>query len=288
MKKLFFAFLLFTAAVAAAQIYKPAVSLSVGKKYTVVTAVKGNVSQEVMGQTMDIPMDITMKSQLEVKKIEGKEYQLSSTVNHIVMRMSMMGQDINYDSDKKEDREGQMGQAMGGMLDKSTLFTINHYGSLKMGSIIKSASPEKDAVGANPMMGMLNMGENAEVSPVLTPFISDNEIKVGESFTDSSTSADGKDKKTTTYTLAEVKEGLAKFTISGTASATKEMEMQGMQTVSNTNTKTTGEMWVNIATGLLSKSITNAAITGTVEVAGMSIPLTGNNTITTSVTETEK
>lgn len=288
MKKLFFAFLLFTAAVAAAQTYKPAVSLSAGKKYTVVTAVKGNVSQEVMGQTMDIPMDITMKSLLEVKKIEGKAYQLSSTVNHIVISMSMMGQDINYDSDKKEDREGQMGQAMGGTLDKSTLFTINHYGSLKKGSIIKSASPEKEAVGANPMMGMLNMGENAEVSPVLTPFISDNEIKVGESFTDSSTSADGKDKKTTTYTLAEVKEGLAKFTISGTASATKEMEMQGMQTVSNTNTKTTGEMWVNIATGLLSKSITNAAITGTVEVAGMSIPLTGNNTITTSVTETEK
>jgi hypothetical protein len=288
MKKLFFAFLLFTAAVASAQTYKPAVGLSTGKKYTVVTAVKGNVSQEVMGQTMDIPMDITMKSLLEVKKIEGKEYQLSSTVNHIVMSMSMMGQDINYDSDKKEDREGQMGQAMSGTLDKSTLFTINHYGSLKKGSILKSASPEKDAVGSNPIMGMLNMDENAEVSPVLTPFVSDNEIKVGESFTDSSTSADGKDKKTTTYTLAEVKEGLAKFTISGTASATKEMEMQGMQTVSNTNTKTTGEMWVNITTGLLSKSVTNATITGTVEVAGMSIPITGNNTITTSVTETEK
>ncbi len=271
-----------------AQSYKPAVILSTGKKFTVITSVKGNMSQELMGQTMDIPMDVIMRSLLEVKKAEGKEYQLSSTVNHVVMSMSMMGQDMNYDSDKKEDREGQIGQAVAETIDKPTLFTINSYGKLKEGSIVKSASPEKDAAGGNPIMAMLNMDENAAASPALTPFINDSEMKVGDSFTDSSISSNGKDKKSTTYTLLEVKEGQAKFAIAGTATATKEMEMQGMQTVSITTTKTTGEFWVNIATGLLAKSVTNAAITGTIEVAGMSIPVSGNNTVTTSVTEAEK
>lgn len=288
MKCLLSAFALLTVINVTAQTYKPAVSLTAGKKFTVSTTVKGNMSQEVMGQTMDIPMDVSMKSLLEVKKAEGNEYQLSSTVYNIVMSMSMMGQDMNYDSDKKADREGPLGQAMAGEIDKSTLFTINSFGKLKEGSIVKSASPEKDAAGENPLLAMVNMDGNAEASLALTPFINDNAMKAGDSFTDSSTSANGKDKKSTTYTLVEVKEGMAKFIISGNATATKEIEMQGMQTVSNTTTKTTGELWVNTATGLLSKSVLIAAITGTIEVAGMSIPLTGSNTVTTLVTAAEK
>lgn len=286
MKHLLLNAVLFIAVSATAQSYKPAVQLAAGKKYTVTNSTKGSISQEVMGQTMEIPMDVTLTSSLEVKKAEGSLYQLSSTTDHIVMSMSMMGRDINYDSDKKEDREGEMGQAMGEVTGKPTLFSINNYGKIIEGSIIKSTSPERNApVGNNMMLGMMNADKANETSPAINLFISDAEIKVGDSFTDSSTSANGKDKKSTTYTLAEIKDGVAKFTVAGTAAATNEMEMQGMQTVSNTTTKTTGEMWVNTTTGLLEKKILNLTITGSIEVAGMSIPMSGTNTVTISVSE---
>lgn len=272
----------------AAQTYKPAVNLTQGKKYIITNVTKGSLSQELMGQSMEIPMDVAITSSLEVKKAEGKEYQLSSTTDRIVMSMSMMGRDINYDSDKKEEQQGEMGQAMGDATGKPTSFVVNEYGKVKEGSIVKSTSPEKEAPGGNMMLGMMKMDEANETSQAINLFTSNAEIKVGDSFTDSSTSANGKDKKSTTYTLTEIKDGAAKFTITGTAAVSNEMEMQGMQTVSNTNTKTTGEMWVDVTTGLLSKKTLNMTITGTIEVAGMAIPLSGTNTVTISVTEAVK
>jgi Family of unknown function (DUF6263) len=285
MKYLLLSAALFITVSITAQSYKPAVHLTAGKKYTVTNTTKGNMSQEVMGQSMEIPVDVTLTSLLEVKKVEGNEYQLSSTTNRMVMSMSMMGQDINFDSDKKEDREGQMGQATGDVIGKPTLFTINGFGKIKEGSIIKSTNPEKETQGGNMMMGIINMDAGAQTSQAVNLFVSDAELKVGDSYTDSSTSANGKDKKSTVYTLVEVKDGLAKFTLTGTAEAVNEMEMQGMQTVSTTTTKTTGEMWITVSTGLLAKMIQNSVITGTIDVAGMSIPMSGKNTIAIAVTE---
>lgn len=288
MKQVLLAVTLFVSTGVISQTYKPAVNLTQGKKYIITNNTKGSLSQEVMGQSMEIPMDVTITSSLDVKKTEGKECQLSSTTDRIVMNMNMMGRDISFDSDKKEDREGEMGQAMGNATGKPTSFVVNEYGKIKEGSMVKSTSPEKEAPGGNMMLGMMNMDEANETSQAINLFASDAAIKIGDSFTDSSTSANGKDKKSTTYTLAEIKDGSVKFTVAGTAAASNEMEMQGMQTVSNTTTKTTGEMWVNVATGLLEKKILNMVITGTIEVAGMSIPLSGTNTVTISVAEAGK
>lgn len=268
---------------AAAQTYKPAVKLETGKKYIVLIVAKGNMSQELMGQSMEIPVEMTTTSLLEVKKGDGKTYDLSSTTSHLVLNMSMMGQSLNYDSDKKEDQEGQIGQMMGGAVNKPASFSVNSFGKIIEGSIKKTESPEKEAPGAGIMMGMMKMGGEEELSPAVNLFASDAAMKLGDSFTDSSTASNGKDKRSITYTLAEITDTAVKFTINGTAAATSETEMQGMQTVSNTTTKTTGEMWISTVTGLLAKKVLNMNITGTVEVAGMSIPLTGTNAVTITV-----
>ncbi len=283
MKKTILAASLLVALHATAQTFKPAVTLGAGQKYNITTVAKGSMSQELMGQSMEIPVDVTATSVLEVKKADKKTYDLTSTATHIIMNMSMMGQAVNYDSDKKEDSDGELGQALGGGLNKPTTFSVNSFGKIIEGSIKKTESPEKDAPGSNMMMGMMNMGKADEISPAIDLFASDAAIKVGDSFTDSSSSADGKDKKSTTYTLAEVNDTAAKFIIAGTMAAKNEAEMQGMQTTSTTNTKITGEMWISKATGLLTKKVLTMNITGTVEVAGMSIPLTGTNTVTITV-----
>jgi len=285
MKKLIFPAALLFAVNIFAQSYKPLVKLASGKKYVVAINTKGSMSQEVMGQTMDIPMDVTINSLLEVKAAADAGYQLSTLNNRLQLSMSMMGQDISYNSDKKEDRSGQLGAALEDMLDKPTTFSINNYGKIDAGSIVKPAGVSKEAAGNNPILGMMNMGDADIISPAVDLFTTDNEIKVGDSFTDSSTSANGKDKKSMTYTLAEIKDGAAKFTVNGTSMLTKDMEMQGMQTTSISNSKITGEMWVNTVTGLLAKKVLTTAITGSVEVAGMSIPVSGSNTTTITVNE---
>jgi DNA uptake protein ComE-like DNA-binding protein len=284
MKKILLSVSVLVSAQLVAQSYTPALKLVAQKKYTVSNNTKGNMSQEVMGQTMDIPLDVSNNTVLEVKAAGTGSYQLSSTTNHIALSMSMMGQDINYDSDKKEDADSDMGKAFKEQLNKPVAFTVNHFGKV-------TDVAEKVAAGAkedvNPVLGIMGMGgAGSATSLALNLFTSDAPLKIGESFTDSSSSeTDGKSKNINTYTLSELKDGIAKFTINGTTTLSKAMEMQGMQTVTNTTTKSTGEMLVDVATGLLSKKTVKLNITGTVEVAGMSIPLTGAMDVNIAVSE---
>ncbi len=284
MKYTFLFCLILVSFFAGAQNYKPAVKLSAGKKYTVVNTGEGNMTQEAMGQTMDIPISTSVTSLLEVKNSVSGGYEMSNTNTKFVMSISAMGQDMSYDSDKKEDRDGPMGKELNNLIGKPGLFTIND-----IGKIIKTeAGPEdgaKNAGSSNPMLSMMNLSATATGSPLVNLFINDAMLQPGQSFTDSTRSE--KTKTSFVYTLTGVKDGIVSFAISGEATATIEQEMQGMQTVTNTTTKSTGEMLVSTATGLLIKKTLINNITGTVEVAGMSIPLTGKMTNTVIVTEVQ-
>jgi hypothetical protein len=136
--------------------------------------------------------------------------------------------------------------------------------------------------------GMLNLGDETEPSLAVNLFETDAAMSIGDSFVVKNNSADGKIKKAATYTLAELKDGIAKFNIAGTDSVTNEMEMQGMQIVSSNYSKFTGEMLVNAATGLLVKKTLNLTISGSADVAGMSIPISGSSVININVATASK
>jgi len=134
---------------------------------------------------------------------------------------------------------------------------------------------------------MLGIGNSlAGTSPAINIFATDATIQPGQSFTDSSGS-DAKEKITSsfTYTLTGVKDGIANFSINGNTTLIKEMEMQGMQASINTVTKMTGDMQVDVVTGLLIKKTVNMAVKGNTEIAGMQIPQSGNTVITVTVEE---
>lgn len=288
MKKIFLAFAVLVSVNSFAQSYTPSVKLTAGKKYMVTTANKGSISQEAMGQTMEIPMDIAMYNTLNVQSAGATGTQLASTSTRVAFSMNMMGQDVSYDSDKKEDREGQMGDAMKNLVNQTVTFKIDATGKIIEGSVEKPVLPKEETAAGNPLLGMLGLSETAlGASPAINLFNSAATIKIGESFTDTSSTsdADSKIKNTITYTLAEVKDGAARFTIAGTTLVEKAMEMQGMQSNTKTSSKLTGEMLVDVATGLLMKKTINSALTGNTEVAGMTIPQTGNMVITITVTE---
>jgi hypothetical protein len=287
MKPFFFAVLFFSAVTVKAQSYKPVLKIAAGEKFTITTSTKGIVSQEAMGQTIEIPLENTLINLLEVKTAADNSYELTSTTSRIAYSMNMMGQDMNYDSDKPEDRNSAAGKAVSGYLNKAIDFRVNSFGKIIEGSI-KKQSPEKPAPETDMISSMLNLGDETDPSQAVNLFDTDAAINIGDSFVIKNNSADGKIKKTATYTLTEIKDGIAKFSISGTDSVTTEMETQGMQIVSNNFSKSTGEMMVNTATGILVKKTLNLIISGSADVAGMSIPISGSNTIVINVTQALK
>lgn len=287
MKQFFLAFLVFSVAGANAQKFKPVLKLAAGEKFIVTTSTKGSVSQELMGQSLEIPLDAVITNTLDVKSSLNNSYELTSAISRIVYSLNMMGQDMNYDSDKQEDRNAPSGKVATDYLNKPVDFKVNSFGKIIDGSI-KKQSPEKPAAETDMVSGMLNLGDDTDPSQAVNLFETDAAMNIGDSFVVKNNSADGKIKKTATYTLAELKDGIAKFTIAGTDSVTNEMEMQGMQIVSNNYSKSTGEMLVSTATGLLVKKTLNLTVTGSADVAGMSIPISGSSTIIINVTPAVK
>jgi hypothetical protein len=237
---------------------------------------------------MEIPMEITGISELQVKASTATGYQLSSTNTHMILSISMMGQDMNYDSDKKEDRESEIGQSMNSLINQTVTFDINSFGKVIESSVVKPAAASTEAVdAANPLLKMLGIGSNLTgTSAAVNIFATDATIQPGQSFTDTSGS-DAAEKITSsfTYTLTGVKDGIANFSINGKTTLIKEIEMQGMQASINTNTIITGDMQVDTRTGLLIKKTVNMAVQGNTEVAGMQIPQSGNTVVIATVEE---
>ena len=85
------------------------------------------------------------------------------------------------------------------------------------------------------------------------------------------------------YILKEIKDGKSIFTLNGQVAISKKMEMQGMEMTTTTASKSTGDMIVDVATGLLNSKSIVTETTGSVDVQGMSIPITGKTTTTITV-----
>ena len=287
MKKFFISSLALTLTLGlAAQSYTPAVKLEAGKQYTVTTITKSNMTQEAMGQTMEIPIDATNKATLTIKAASDKGYESTYITDRVQFAANMMGQDMNYDSDKKDDKDGPMGKTMNKLVGKETSFVVNGAGNIIKETIVKQTQEKSDEEGPDMMTGMMGMGmSEASTCPVFNLFVNNTELKIGDSFVDSSTvnDKDGSTKTSTTYILKEIKDGKSIFTLNGQVAISKKMEMQGMEMTTTTASKSTGDMIVDVATGLLNSKSIVTETTGSVDVQGMSIPITGKTTTTITV-----
>ena len=287
MKKFFISSLALTLTLGlAAQSYTPAVKLEAGKQYTITTITKSNMTQEAMGQTMEIPIDATNKATLTIKELSNKGYESTYITDRVQFAANMMGQDMNYDSDKKDDKDSPMGKTMNKLVGKETSFVVNGAGNIIKETIVKQTQEKSDEEGPDMMTGMMGMGmSEASTCPVFNLFVNNTELKIGDSFIDSSTvnDKDGSTKTSTTYILKEIKNGKSIFTLNGQVAISKKMEMQGMEMTTTTASKSTGDMIVDVATGLLNSKSIVTETTGSVDVQGMSIPITGKTTTTITV-----
>ena len=287
MKKIFISSLALTLTLGlSAQSYTPAVKLEAGKQYTVTTITKSSMTQEAMGQTMEIPIDATNKATLTIKAASDKGYESTYITDRVQFAANMMGQDMNYDSDKKDDKDSPMGKTMNKLVGKETSFVVNGAGNIIKETVVKPTQEKSDEEGPDMMTGMMGMGmSEASTCPVFNLFVNNTELKIGDSFVDSSTinDKDGSTKTSTTYILKEIKDGKSIFTLNGQVAISKKMEMQGMEMTTTTASKSTGDMIVDVATGLLNSKSIVTETTGSVDVQGMSIPITGKTTSTITV-----
>lgn len=283
MKKFLVVALILNVSVLSAQTVTRKIALNKGQQLEQQSHVKVTMTQEAMGQSMEIKMEGDITNLVEIKNAASNSFDVASTLKKVLMNMSAMGQDVKFDSDKKEDLDGQLGQAFKSKINVPREFTVNKEGVV---TTVKTKGDSAD--DANGMMGgmMSGMagGEEKEGSAFNSiANIPLKGVKVGESWSDSSNDVSGK--VVTTYTLKEVNGGNALVALTANNTINREMDQQGMTVQMDMTGTTIGEYTFDLATGIIKTRKATTKSSGTVGVAGQSMPVSIETVVESTVTK---
>ncbi len=233
------------------------VKLENGKIIKITTNIVSTAESPMGGESTNT---ITTINSIKITAIEDKTYKGTSTVTRMVMDGEMMGQSMKFDSDKKDDMNGQMGQMLGASINKPSDISIDKAD----GKITETSAEEKKESMMTSMGGESNAGGSAF-------FVISNNKKVGDKWT-ITLDNDGI-KSVKNYELQSLKENMATVSISSTNKGTTTKEANGMSMEMTIDNKATGTMIVDTNTGLVKQINMNDETTGSMEMMGQSIPL---------------
>ncbi|MEP7279860.1 MAG: DUF6263 family protein [Bacteroidota bacterium] len=260
-KKLFFVsvFIAMSALTVSAQ----KIAVKKGQKLETVTTTK--MSMELMGQHLD--NETTATGNVELKEVTDSGYLFSNTVKHMVIKGSGMGQDMHFDSDKKEDMDGQIGQAMKDQVDVEQVIKVD-----KQGNIAGTQAADDSKTGG--MASMMNFtGNMIKGQPYfMLIHLPAKKIKSGESWTDSS-GVDTTLKTVTTYTVKNMSADGIVVSFTGTLAKKGNISQNGMEIQMDMTGTTRGEATYEKDSGLLKTTTSTSEIKGTLGIMGQNAPV---------------
>jgi Family of unknown function (DUF6263) len=265
---------------ASAQTASGKLLLDKGQKIQIDNNIKSVISQEMMGQAVEITIDANMVHQVEVKDKKKNSYLVSSTLTKLTTNGSAMGQEMKFDSDKKEDLESETGKALKDQLNVSKELELN-----ESAEVVRGVKKDTAASAGGQLMDMMNNvtgGANDESNGANAAFdVIPKGKKVGDSWSDSSITEEIKTYRN--YTIKEVNGNNATILLTGKQVTKKKVEQQGMEINVSMEGTLSGEGIVDMSTGLVKQRTTVMAGTGSAEVMGQSMPVTTKVTTTTTV-----
>ncbi|MFZ4057251.1 MAG: DUF6263 family protein [Ferruginibacter sp.] len=284
MKKTVLTFTL-TTLIGATSIFAQTVKLKLnkGEKFESVSVTSINNTTEAMGQTMEMTGTTNTVTQYTVNDARTADYDLSTTLAKMQLKMSMMGQEMEYDSEKKDNDEKLA--AVGKMVGKVKNTTVDEKGAITKKEAEKKS--EEDEAG-NMLTSMMNPAAAATSNnfELYIPSIYAQTLEVGKSWQDSTTSVTEKSttKSVGTFTVKSLDAEKVVLNYEGTQTSSGTMEQQGMEMKTEGNNKVTTEYTVDVKSGLILENKTTIVTNVNIEVTGMTIPSTGTVTTTTKLT----
>ena len=261
-KKIFLSIFLLTTIAGISDAQKIAVKK--GQKLETVTTTK--MSMEVMGQNLD--NETTLTSAVEVKDVNADGYLFTNTVKRMTIKGNNMGQDMSFDSDKKEDQEGAVGQAL-----KDHLNDVQEIHVDKLGKVTgtKDSTDKKAGGGMADMMNMTGEMTQGQPYPMLIQLPAKS-VQPGDSWTDSSGTV-ATLKTVTVYTLKSVSADGILVSFTGTLAKGGTVQQNGMEVQMDMTGTTKGESTYDAGSGLLKTSSSSSDIKGTLGIMGQNAPI---------------
>jgi len=249
---------------------KPSVTLVKGQKYVIENKITTTSSSEMQGQSMETNADVTSTYNIEVNDIKDDNYNMTNKLSAIKLNMTTMGQNVSFDSDKKEDMNGDMGSSLKDFINHPNAVVMD-----KSGNIIVADKPDsaKENEATSPTQMMLKqMGdpEQQGYGAKMAFLPVSKTLKTGTTWKDST--SDNGVTKVTNYIVKEINGNMATLSVSGTESRDTKMEMKGMEISTKTQGTFSGEETIDITTGVILQNNSTMDASGNISVMGQEIP----------------
>ena len=264
--------LLFSISFSVVSVYAQELKLATGKKITSITTTSVNMDMGLGGQ---MKIDGNTTTLIEITGSDNKNYNAKSTTVKMKLMQDGMGQTVSFDSDKKEDRETEIGKEMSKMLDVPAIVTIEK----NTGKVTETDKKEIIADNTNPFASLMGNSNSAEASTAAAFFYIPNGKKIGDKWADSLNEAGMKGYKN--FEIKSIADNVATIAITTKSKGTISKEAQGMQFDISMDGTGDGIIEVDTKTFLVIKSTLNNDVNGTLEMMGQSLPLTIKSTTAT-------
>ncbi|MBL0154067.1 MAG: hypothetical protein IPP93_11460 [Chitinophagaceae bacterium] len=253
---------------------KPVLNLSKGQKITITTTTKASSSAQVMGQDIENKIDASATQVADVTDVKTEGVELNLLNSHILVSVQSMGQEMGYDSDKK-DNEGPMAEVFGKYVNAPVNLTVN-----SEGTIIKKETKISEESAGGPSMG--GFQDQLSALGCIKSRILGRDLSAGLTWQDSATTVKGKltIKDDGNFTVVTIENGMASLTYEGTSITSGVVEQMGQEMEFAGQSKVSTKLVIDLKTGIVLIENTSSTINAAVNAGGMEIPVTGSNTYT--------
>ncbi len=283
-------------------------NLEKGDKFYVLTLTEQDITQTMMGQEIKIGQTIEMGYNYDVVDVlSNGNYKIKSTYTKIGYKQDSQYGSIDYDSDNADAEASGQAKAFAALKGLSFSFTCDEKGNVTevegtedmLNAVIASYGDELTEAKKEEVRKSLKgqFGDEAMKSTLsnVMNIYPEKKIKVGSSWSrDVNLNVGMPMILANTWTLNSVKSGKALISVETaikTNSEAKPMEVQGMSMKYNLSGTQTGEMTVDIKTGLTEKSVVDQEFGGKMIMSGgmlpetMKVPITIISKVTLTMTK---
>ena len=235
--------------------------------------------------SLTMGMELTSSSAtvnaLEVKNSTTNNYNISNALTKMKVSMNMMGQSNSYNSDNKEGNNEEMAKIFDEKMNKQVdVLVDNKTGAASIEK--KKVKKADDTDDADPTAGLMKMfADNSDEAIVAGAFeIVPKGKSIGDSWADTTTAKDMKMIRTNTLKSINGNEAVIQSVIVSTG--TNKLNFQEMEFEVKSETKTNGDIVMDISTGLVKKRTSIADITGSIQMMGQDMPISAKATTTST------
>ena len=286
MQKKFAAFsLLFIPVFVSAQKIQNKLQFEQGKEYAITVDLKNTIAQQAMGNAIDFTVSGKAAHSYKVTNTTDDNTTLRHSMQAISFDFDGMGQKRSFDSNKQKDLDGPFGKPVREMLARTYDMIVDKAGTTLMCMPEKIELAKQDdrlQIVTNMLKDLTSIiYPPKKGSPSFFQVLPDREVGIGETWTQSVTSAE--ERSSTEYTLTSITDTLITIDFKTRASSIVKAEMMGMETVTNMNSNAIGKIFLDPVTTLIRRKTMTIESNGNTEAMGNTMPINSKTIIEITV-----